>query len=180
MNKDHLNYHCIFFLFLLSSACNTNKKSDVDLWLIKKEIKWGMNYNAIEKILDDKYHLIYKNKVQVYNKSSYLFSGGSIDGIKTKGWKFNFINDAIEGIDILIENETKEEMLWNYQRLSRHFSKIAERDYGASNDSWRYCQIGNDGEKSCDTDIFMFKKEKKILVNIFRANNYNESIFIFN
>lgn len=180
MKKDDLIFQCIFLLCMLFSACNTNEKNNVDLWLIKNEIKWGMNYKTVEKILDNKYHLTFKNKDQLYNKSSYLFLGGTIDGIKSKVWKFIFRNDAIEGIDILIENQTEEEMLWNYQSLSRHFSKIAERDFSANNDSWIYCQTGNDGKKSCDTDIFMFKKEKKILVNISRAGNYKESIFIFN
>lgn len=172
-----LYYIIIFSLF--SPACN-NKKIDIDLSLIKKEIKWGMNYKTVKKILNENYDLTFMKKDQIFNNSTYLFSGGNFIGIKSKGWKFKFINGAIEGIDIWIENKTKEEMLWNYQRLTRYFNQIAEFAPSSFYDTWVYYSISNDGNKNCDTDIFLDKKENKILINIIRNSINSETIFIYN
>ena len=105
--------------------------------------------------------------------------GGSINGIKMKGVKFLFQNDALEGMDIWIDSNTNEEMKWKYSSLSKYFSKIGEIEFSASNDAWRYCTIGNDGEKKCDTDIFMLPEKNKIFVHIHKTYVSKESIFIY-
>ncbi len=180
MKKDHLLFYCIITICLLSFACNKNEKIFTDLSLIKSEINWGMEYKAVKKILDKNYDLTLMKKDQVFNKNTYLFLGGNFIGIRSKGWKFKFTNDAIEGIDIWIENQTKEEMLWNYQRLTRYFNQIAEFEYSSFYDTWVYCQISNDGNKNCNTDIFLDKKDNIILINILHNSNHRESIFIYN
>jgi len=179
MKKRNIFYSIIFLICFLLSACNLNNNNDIDSLIVKNELKWGMNYKTVKKVLDNKYGLTFIKKEQINDISSFIFLGGSINGIKMKGIKFLFQNDSVEGMDIWIDSNTNEEMNWKYSSLSKYFSNIGEIEFNASNDAWRYCTIGNDGEKKCDTDIFMLPEKNKILVHVHRTYVSKESIFIY-
>jgi hypothetical protein len=180
MKRDLLIFLSITSICLLSFACSRKSKELTDFSLIKNEIKWGMDYNSIEKILSVKFSLKLLSQNQIDNKIYYTFSGGNFIGIKTKGWKIKSINNAIEGIDILIDNQTNEDLTANYYKLANYFHGIAEYKCGASNDSWKYYRFDEDGKKVIDSIIFMYISGNKILIDI--CNNYNnrENIFMSN
>lgn len=138
-----------------------------------------MGYKEVSKILNEKFNLKLLSKDDLYNHKYYLYSGGNIVGIATKGWKFKFRNGAIEEIDILIENKTIDELQWNYYMLSKHFSKVAEYQAGLINDMRVYYRVDENHNKTIDTNIIMIKKDHTIFINICRDKYKEDTFFIF-
>jgi hypothetical protein len=177
-NIDRI-YFRILILCLIFSTCTLKRNNDIDSLFIKNEIKWGMNYKTVKTILGDKCDLTFFMKEQLSNKTSFIFLGGTINGIKMKGVKLLFTDDAIEGMDIWIDSKTTEEMLWKYSSLSGYFTKVAEVNIYASNDAWMFYTVESDGKKKCETDLFMLQEKNKILIHIHQAYENKESIFIY-
>jgi len=179
LKRSTQKYFCIVILSLFSFACERTDKNYIDLWRIKKEIKWGMEYKEVSKILNEKFDLKLLSKDDLYDQKYYLYSGGNVIGIASKGWKFKFRNGAIEEINVLIENKTNDELQWNYYMLSKHFSKVAEYQAGLINDTWVYYRVDENQNKTIDTNIIMIKKDHTIFINIYSDKYNDDSFFIF-
>lgn len=153
----------LFLVFLLSCGNQENKITNVVLSQLMNDINWHEDYSNVKDLLENKYKLEFERKVdqKEVGKSIYVFSGITINSIKTKNCSIVFNNDSLNSIVFTIEEDSKNPLSADLEKLKSAISNLPIEQYYKESEFW----IVKDDQEEIN-GIQLSSNSKTILISI--------------
>jgi hypothetical protein len=162
-------YISLLLFIIVFSSCSTKRFNKPDLVLnnIVEDINIGMNYEAVNKVLTEKYglHLLHKTKYSELH-INYSYSCDSVNKISYDNLRVFFVNNSLEILTIEFNRRTEEEI----EKVYKHFANYLDKEmYRATNYFWLK---HNDKIEWKQRWITLDKKSQKVSIDIIRPGFY--------
>lgn len=153
----------LFLVLLLSCGNQENKIANIELSQLMNDINWYNDYSNVKDLLEKKYKLEYERKVNQKEEgiSIYVFSGITINSIKTTNCSIVFNNDSLNSIVFTIKEDSKNPLSADLEKLKSAISNLPIEQYYKESEFW----IVRDDQDELN-GIQLSSNSKTILISI--------------
>ncbi len=104
-------------LFISSCSNNPNNYPNIKTEQVFSQLKWGLNYNSVHKILAEEYKLDYSTVYPNESVKGYKYTGGKYNDMNTKTWIATFVNDSLFMVQIVVYSDQVNEKELFYKKI---------------------------------------------------------------
>lgn len=115
INRYKLRLSILFLAFLILNGCDYEIKEypNVKIDQIGSNLKWGMDYASVKKILIEDLKLEFSKEIEQGDKNKigkvFEYKGGKLNDVETDFWKVVLENDSLLFINVFVKSNNPEE-----------------------------------------------------------------------
>lgn len=126
-----MKLYIVFISVLLTiSSCSTNPNNypNIKTEQVFSQLKWGLHYSSVHKILTEEYKLEYSTEYPNESVKGFKYTGGKYNDMNTKTWIATFVNDSLFMVQIVVYSDQVNEKELFYKKICEQNDKEFTKD----------------------------------------------------